>query len=115
MTLKSHPSIKKVGSAQDKSSFRFQATPCVQLPVNNASFEFASSFWEDRKPVHQTIEDAYRQNRMSTTSAARHLHSLRIEAPVFGLLWSNGEVRAHADWWKCEEAGKAPVSMLIIS
>jgi len=44
------------------------------------------------------LEDAYRQNRMSTTSSARHLHSLHVNAPIFGLIWANGTVRAHVDW-----------------
>lgn len=44
------------------------------------------------------LEDAYRQNRMSTAAAVRHLHSLHVQAPVFGLVWSDGIVRAHVDW-----------------
>lgn len=65
-------------------------------------FEFASAFFEDKKPLHQMLEDAYRQNRMSTASAVRQLHSLHINAPIFGLIWSNGTVRAHVDWCKDE-------------
>ena len=61
-------------------------------------FEFISSFWEDKKPVHSLFEDAYRQNRMATTSAARHLHSLGVDAPVLGLIWASGGVRSHIDW-----------------
>jgi hypothetical protein len=41
---------------------------------------------------------------MSTAAALRHLHSLYVEAPVFGLLWSDGSVRAHVDW--CVDNGQ---------
>ena len=59
------------------------------------------------------LEDAYRQNRMSTASAVRHLHSLRIDVPVFGLVWANGTVRAHVDWASCrDDGGDGPVSHL---
>jgi len=86
------------GSAGNgESSFGSQSTPCAQLP-GTPSFEFISSVWEDKKPMHQMLEDAYRQNRMATTAAVRHLYSLHIKAPVFGLLWSDGTVRAHVDW-----------------
>jgi len=44
------------------------------------------------------LEDAYRQNRMSTAAAVRHLHSLHVKAPVFGLVWSDETVKAHVDW-----------------
>lgn len=44
------------------------------------------------------LNDAYRQNRMSTAAAVRHLHSVHVKAPVFGLVWSDGRVRAHVDW-----------------
>ncbi|KAA1467901.1 hypothetical protein DENSPDRAFT_847864 [Dentipellis sp. KUC8613] len=93
--------LKRSSLTRDKSSsersFGNQSTPCSQLPTSPA-FEFASSFWEDKKPVHQMLEDAYRQNRMATAAAVRHLHSLHITAPVFGLVWSDGTVRAHVDW-----------------
>jgi len=57
------------------------------------------------------LEDAYRQNRMSTASAVRHLHSLRIAAPIFGLVWATGTVRAHVDWASCRDGQKdGPVS-----
>ncbi|KAK0456643.1 hypothetical protein EV421DRAFT_1886917 [Armillaria borealis] len=92
--LKAHRTVEKSGSADKASSFRFQSTPCANLP-EIPGFEFASAFFEDKKPVHQMLEDAYRQNRMSTTSAVRHLHSLGIHVPVFGLVWANGTVRAH--------------------
>ncbi|KAK0198270.1 hypothetical protein F5146DRAFT_1100027 [Armillaria mellea] len=97
--LKAHRTVEKSGSADKASSFRFQSTPCANLP-EIPGFEFASAFFEDKKPVHQMLEDAYRQNRMSTTSAVRHLHSLGIHVPVFGLVWANGTVRAHVDWCK---------------
>ncbi|KAG2350186.1 hypothetical protein BDR05DRAFT_954287, partial [Suillus weaverae] len=105
--LKNHPVVVKAGNAAKRSSFRYQSTPCVQLP-DMPGFEFASSFWEDKKPVHALLDDAYRQNRMSTTAAIRHLHSLGIHAPVTGLIWADGVVRAHIDW--CEESeGKTVV------
>ena len=108
--LKSHATIINAGSTSTGSSFRYQSTPCAQLP-NNPGFEFASSFWEDKKPLHQMLEDAYRQNRMSTASAVRHLHSLRIAAPIFGLVWATGTVRAHVDWASCRDGQKdGPVS-----
>ncbi|KAG6818064.1 hypothetical protein H0H87_009219 [Tephrocybe sp. NHM501043] len=90
------------GNTSKGSSFRYQSTPCANIP-DTPGFEFASSFWEDKKPVHQLLEDAYRQNRMSTASALRHLNSLSIKAPVFGLVWSSGIVRAHVDWYRSGE------------
>lgn len=88
-------------------SFESQSTPCAQLP-STPCFEFASSFWEDKKPLHQMLTDAYRQNRMSTAAAIRHLHSLHVRAPVFGLIWSDGTVRAHVDWCSSEH-GATPI------
>ena len=84
-----------------ESTFRYQSSPCLQPPEHPA-FEFASSFWEDKKPNYELLESAYRQNRMATTSALRHLHSLGVKAPVIGLMWSRGVVRAHIDWWSGE-------------
>lgn len=110
-TLKGHASVVKSGSASKGSSFRYQSTPCANLP-DTAQFEFISSFWEDKKPVHHMLEDAYRQNRMATASAVRHLHSLRIRAPIFGLVWASGSVKAHVDWCKSEE-GATPVGVRI--
>jgi len=49
------------------------------------------------------LDDAYRQNRMATAAAVRHLHSLHVKAPVFGLVWSDGSVRAHVDWCVSKE------------
>lgn len=86
-------------------SFATQSTPCVQLP-RTPGFQFASTFWEDKKPVHSLLEDAYRQNRMATAAAVRHLHSLHVKAPVFGFVWSDGTVRAHVDW--CVGRGERP-------
>ncbi|KAI0041795.1 hypothetical protein FA95DRAFT_1500992 [Auriscalpium vulgare] len=103
-------SLTGCGDSGDKS-FGSQSTPCTQLQAM-PGFEFASSFWEDKKPVHSILEDAYRQNRMSTTAAVRQLHSLHVKAPVFGLVWSDGNVRAHVDW--CLSEGEKLVSSLII-
>ena len=98
---------KFAGAGTGEQSFSNQCTPSAQLQ-NIPGFEFVSSFWEDKKPVHGMLEDAYRQNRMSTVAAARHLHSLHIIAPVFGLVWANGTVRAHVDWCVTEQ-DKQPV------
>ncbi|KAI0307693.1 hypothetical protein B0F90DRAFT_1621732 [Multifurca ochricompacta] len=96
---------KFTGSAtRGGESFACQSTPCVQLP-HTPGFQFVSSFWEDKKPVHSMLEDAYRQNRMSTAAAVRHLHSLHVKAPVFGLVWSDGSVRAHVDWYDSKGQG----------
>lgn len=107
-TLKGHATVIKTGNTTKGSSFRFQSTPCASLP-DAPGFEFASSFWEDKKPVHQLLEDAYRQNRMATAAAVRHLHSLHIHAPILGLVWASGTVRAHIDWCNADE-GKPLVS-----
>ncbi|KAF8213203.1 hypothetical protein K438DRAFT_1661260, partial [Mycena galopus ATCC 62051] len=108
--LKRHPNVVKSGNVSKCSSFRFQSTPLV-APPEMPAFQFCSSFWEDKKPVHQMLEDAYRQNRMSTTAAVRHLHSHHVNAPVFGLVWASGTVRAHVDWWSASEGkNKPPVS-----
>ncbi|KAF8140397.1 hypothetical protein EV363DRAFT_1393305 [Boletus edulis] len=95
--LKNLPVVARAGTAAKGSSFRYQSTPCAQLP-DMPGFEFASSIWEDKKPVHTFPDDAYRQNRIATASAARHLRSLNIRSPVIGLIWANGRVRAHIDW-----------------
>ncbi|KAF8846231.1 hypothetical protein BDN67DRAFT_26728 [Paxillus ammoniavirescens] len=106
--LKNHPAVATAGTATKGSSFRYQSTPCAQLP-DMPGFEFVSSFWEDKKPVHTLLDDAYRQNRIATASAVRHLHSLNIKSPVVGLIWANGTVRAHIDW--CEVVNGKPVVM----
>ncbi|TDL28118.1 hypothetical protein BD410DRAFT_761511 [Rickenella mellea] len=107
-TLNSQPSVKNNCNPRNESAFRYQTSPCAQLP-ESACFEFISSFWEDKKPAHELLEQAYRQNRMATTAAVRHLHSLRIQAPVFGLVWANGTVRAHVDWWACDSDQRVTV------
>ncbi|KAF9229122.1 hypothetical protein BS17DRAFT_4779 [Gyrodon lividus] len=106
--LKNHPTVAKAGTATKGTSFRYQSTPCAQLP-DMPGFEFVSSLWEDKKPVHSLLDDAYRQNRIATVSAVRHLHSLNIKSPVIGLIWANGTVRAHIDW--CEVVNGKPVVM----
>jgi len=105
--LRNIKSVTTTGSAAKGTSFRYQSTPRAQLP-DSPAFEFVSSIWEDKKPVHSMLEDAYRQNRMATAAAVRHLHSLHIETPVLGLIWADGKVRAHIDWCK-SEAGKHPI------
>ncbi|KAF5375027.1 hypothetical protein D9758_000436 [Tetrapyrgos nigripes] len=102
--LKKHKIITRSGAPSKHTSFPYQATPFMSLP-NAAGFEFASSFSEDKKPSHESMEDAYRQNRMSTASAVRHLHSLHVDAPVFGLTWAHTKVKAHVDWWRRSEDG----------
>ncbi|KAH7929332.1 hypothetical protein BV22DRAFT_1192082 [Leucogyrophana mollusca] len=106
--LKNHPTIVNAGNSARGSSFRYQSTPCAQLP-DMPGFEFVSSLWEDKKPVHALLDDAFRQNRMSTAAAVRHLHSLHVQVPVIGLIWANGTVRAHVDW--CEEQDGKPSVM----
>lgn len=100
--LKNHPTVIKAGSTIRGSSFRYQSTPCTQLP-DMPGFEFISSVWEDKKPVHAHADDAYRQNRIATASAVRHLHSLNIQSPIIGLIWANGTVRAHVDWCQVQD------------
>ncbi|KAL0578616.1 hypothetical protein V5O48_003407, partial [Marasmius crinis-equi] len=97
----------KNGNASKGSSFRYQATIFDKLP-DTPSFQFASSFWEDKKPVHQSLEDAYRQNRMSSAVALRQLHSLHVQAPIFGLVWCQGIVRAHVDWYSSSNQDETP-------
>ncbi|KAF7306779.1 hypothetical protein MIND_00469600 [Mycena indigotica] len=95
--LSRHPTIANCGTASKLSSFRYQSTPLAVLP-DAPTFQFVSSIWEDKKPVHHMLNDAYRQNRMATAGAARHLHSHHVHAPIFGLIWASGTVRAHVDW-----------------
>ncbi|KAI0830735.1 hypothetical protein BC628DRAFT_1313124 [Trametes gibbosa] len=90
--------------ASSDASFRCQSTICAKLP-DASVFEIASAFWEDKKPSQDELAVAYRQNRMATTAALRQLHALGVHAPVFGLVWAEGSVRAHADWWVVTEAG----------
>ncbi|KAJ7293426.1 hypothetical protein C8J57DRAFT_1551915 [Mycena rebaudengoi] len=105
--LKRHKNVTKSGNATKCSSFRYQSTPCV-VPPENPAFQFISSFWEDKKPLHNMLDDAYRQNRMSTAAAVRHLHSLHVNAPVFGLVWASGTVRAHVDWCRTPQGKQRP-------
>ncbi|KAG7099022.1 hypothetical protein E1B28_000905 [Marasmius oreades] len=99
--------VIKAGNASKGSSFRYQATICDRLP-DNPGFEFASSFWEDKKPQHPNPEDAYRQNRMSTAAAVRQLHALHVRVPIFGLVWCSGTVKAHVDFIGNSEADEIP-------
>ncbi|OSD03550.1 hypothetical protein PYCCODRAFT_1466922 [Trametes coccinea BRFM310] len=90
---------RRSGTVGGESSFRYQSTLCAKLPEARV-FEFAGTFWEDKKPSQDELHAAYRQNRMATTSALRQLHALNVQAPVFGLVWAEGKVRAHVDWWQ---------------
>ncbi|KAJ6519671.1 hypothetical protein C8R45DRAFT_754452, partial [Mycena sanguinolenta] len=112
--LKQHPNVVKSGNVSKCSSFRFQSTPLV-APPEMPAFQFCSSVWEDKKPVHQMLEDAYRPNRMATTAAVRHLHSHHVVAPIFGLVWASGTVRAHVDWWSVPEGSGKTKQPLIYS
>ncbi|CDO73193.1 hypothetical protein BN946_scf185007.g248 [Trametes cinnabarina] len=87
------------GTVGGEASFRYQSTLCAKLPETRV-FEIASTFWEDKKPSQDELHAAYRQNRMATTSALRQLHALNVHAPVFGLVFAEGKVRAHVDWWR---------------
>ncbi|KAH7885923.1 hypothetical protein F5I97DRAFT_1809627 [Phlebopus sp. FC_14] len=109
--LKNHPEVAKEGTVKKGSSFRYQSTPRAQ-PPEMPGFEFVSSLWEDKKPVHTLLDDAYRQNRIATASAARHLHSLNIKSPVIGLIWTNGTVQAHIDW--CEAGSPNGVCLQVV-
>ena len=82
-----------------RSSFRYQTTLCARLP-DQPCFELASTFWEDKKPVLDELDAAKRQNRMSTAASLRQLHYLNVRVPVFGLVFAEGAVQAHADWWE---------------
>ncbi|KAI0375424.1 hypothetical protein BV20DRAFT_1073454 [Pilatotrama ljubarskyi] len=101
----SRPSKKPdtvLSAAGGESSFRYQSTLCKKLPDERV-FEIASAFWEDKKPSQDELDVAYRQNRMATTSALRQLHALNVPAPVFGIVWAEGCVRAHVDWWRVDK------------
>ncbi|KAI0756583.1 hypothetical protein C8Q80DRAFT_1129431 [Daedaleopsis nitida] len=100
--LSRNPRANNSSSHGGESSFRWQSTLCAKLPDND-KFEIASTFWEDKKPSHRELAVAYRQNRMSTATALRQLHALNIAAPIFGLVWAEGSVRAHVDWCAEEE------------
>ncbi|PIL31551.1 hypothetical protein GSI_06253 [Ganoderma sinense ZZ0214-1] len=100
--LARHRRANNSASHGGASSFKWQSTLCSKLPAR-PGFEIASCFWEDKKPEQQVLDVAYRQNRMATTAALRQLHALNIQAPIFGLVWSEGTVRAHVDWWEENE------------
>ena len=102
--LAQHRNANNSASHGGASSFKWQSTLCAKLPAR-PGFEIASCFWEDKKPEQKELEVAYRQNRMATTAALRQLHALGIEARIFGLVWAEGTVRAHVDWYK-EESGR---------
>lgn len=109
--LNAHEPIVQLSRIRLEHAFRFQASPCTQ-PPDNPCFEFVSSVWEDKKPAHELLEHAYRQNRMSTAAAVRMLYSLGIKLCVFGLIWAEGTVRAHVDW--CTDDGGYPVSSKLL-
>ncbi|KIK70825.1 hypothetical protein GYMLUDRAFT_149538 [Collybiopsis luxurians FD-317 M1] len=111
--LKNHKAVRKVGSSTKDTSFPYQATIRYSLPDVQA-FEFVSSVWEDKKPAHHMPEHAYRQNRISTAAAARHLHSMHVDAPIFGLTWAYGGVRAHIDWCKKPRQEDHPACIYLV-
>jgi len=49
---------------------------------------------------------------MSTASAVRQLRALHVFAPIFGLVWTNGTVRAHVDWASCRDDGGEGLAVL---
>ena len=106
-----HESTRKTCWHEGGDMFRFQASPSTQFP-STPGFEFVGAFLEDKKPGYDMLEFAYRQNRMSCAAALRHLHSFCIQAPVFGLIWADGKVRAHVDWYSHPETNN-PVSARI--
>ncbi|KAI0330608.1 hypothetical protein GY45DRAFT_1250501, partial [Cubamyces sp. BRFM 1775] len=100
---------RKSGTVGGESSFRYQSTLCAKLPDARV-FEIAGVFWEDKKPSQDELHPAYRQNRMATAAALRQLHALNIRAPVFGVVWAEGKVRAHVDWWQVKgETGEVMI------
>ncbi|KAH9897982.1 hypothetical protein C8Q73DRAFT_683286 [Cubamyces lactineus] len=100
---------RKSGTVGGESSFRYQSTLCAKLPDARV-FEIAGVFWEDKKPSQDELHTAYRQNRMATTAALRQLHALNVRAPVFGVVWAEGKVRAHVDWWQVKgETGEVMI------
>ncbi|KAI5124086.1 hypothetical protein M0805_000901 [Coniferiporia weirii] len=103
--INANTSTKQICGPETERAFRYQATPCTQ-PQSSPCFEFVSSFWEDKKPGCEMLEHGYRQNRMASAAALRHLHALYVNVPVFGLLWTDGKVKAHVDW--CLRDGKHP-------
>ncbi|KIY70190.1 hypothetical protein CYLTODRAFT_420041 [Cylindrobasidium torrendii FP15055 ss-10] len=110
--LRKHPKVKLAGRPEKGSSFSFQATVRDKLP-EKPGFEIASSCWEDKKPVQTSVQSAFNQNRMATIAAVRHLESLGINAPIYGLVWANGTVQAHVDWWEHTASKKGKRSVLV--
>ena len=100
-TLAAHPTTKATCSRILESNFRYQATPCTQ-PTEHPGFEFSGCVMEDKKH-NIDLGHAYRQNRMATTALARQLYSFSVRAPIFGLIWADGRVRAHVDWWTIDD------------
>lgn len=96
--LSNSPLVNNAASHGGRSSFRSQSTLCWTLPEEDC-FEVAGVFWEDKKPALGELKAAYRQNRMSTAASLRQLHFLKVKTPVFGLIFSEGTVQAHMDWW----------------
>ncbi|EJD52274.1 hypothetical protein AURDEDRAFT_181770 [Auricularia subglabra TFB-10046 SS5] len=89
--------FNRLKNAAPRGKFRHQATLASTLPDREV-FEFASSVWEDKKPDQTHVDNAWRQNRMATAAAARQYHAFQVDAPVIGLVWAEGKVRAHIDW-----------------
>lgn len=89
--------LLKKAAGDDADLFRAQATPAYTVS-DQERFEFASSVMEDKKPDQTKIDNAWRQNRMACAAIARHYHAFNVNAPVFGLVWGEGTVRAHVDW-----------------
>ena len=86
----------------------------VKTILSHSSFEFAGAFVEDKKPGSEaeSLDHAYRQNRMACAASLRHLHALRVSSPVFGVIWADGKVRAHIDWFSSKK-DRNPVSYTI--
>ncbi|KAL5495091.1 hypothetical protein ACEPAI_553 [Sanghuangporus weigelae] len=103
--INEHPSTKRTCGHDGESTFRYQATPALR-PQPTPMFEFAGAFLEDKKPSCDSLEHAFRQNRMACAAAQRQLNSFCIESPVFGLIWADEKVKAHVDW--CLKEGKHP-------
>lgn len=108
--INEHSSTKRTCGYDGEGTFRYQATPALR-PQPTPMFEFVGAFLEDKKPNCDSLEHAFRQNRMACAAAQHHLHSLGIEAPVFGLIWADEKVKAHVDW--CLQEGKHPVRALL--
>ena len=95
--MNNNGSVTQSCGKDGEGTFRYQATPALR-PQNIPMFEFVGAFLEDKKPSCDSLEHAYRQNRMACAAAQRQLHSFGIEAPVFGLIWADEKVKAHVDW-----------------